>query len=227
MHWLDQAARAYPARALGLTTEILDRADAADERTGDLIRACIASLKEYHVGRADITAGTAILKIVSGLPATAKEAAKIFFPLRNALCYAEPGDPERARGIRERAARLFNQLVTASAPPTRAFIVRRLRGEQLTEQEGEEFQDSLHLLTVAGSELYFALGVFEEHSHGSTPEITSPFQPEAFNAVAPSLELMADIGDPQLAHHLVWSARRILYQCECDKPVADGANQGT
>jgi hypothetical protein len=209
VHWLDQAARAYPARALGLTKEILDRADAAAERTRDLIGACIASLTGYHVSRADATAGTAILKIVSGLPASAKEAAKIFFPLRNALCYAEPGDAERARGIRERAARLFNQLVTASAPPTRAFIDRRLRGEELTEQEDEEFQDLLHLLTVAGSELYFALGVFQEHSYGSTPEITSPFQPEAYNAVAPSLELMADIGEPQLAHHMV----QILEMC--------------
>lgn len=203
VHWLDQAARAYPVRALGLTTEILDQADSADEKTGDLIRACIASLTEYQVGRADSTASTAILKIVSGLLASAKEAAKIFFPLRNALCYDEPIDPELARGIRERAARLLNQLVTATAPPSRAFIVRRLRGEELTDQEDQEFQDLLHLLTTAGSELYFALKVFQEHSYGSTPEITSPFQPEAYNAVASSLELMADIGEPQLAHHLV------------------------
>jgi hypothetical protein len=203
VHWLDQAARAYPARALGLTTEILNNADAAEKATADLIRACIASLTEYHVSRADATAGAAILKIVSDLPASAKDAAKIFFALRNALCYDEPGDPERARGIRERAARLFNQLIGASAEPTRSFIDRRLRGEELTEQEVDQFQDLLHLLTVAGSELYFALGVFQEHSYGTTPTITSPLQSEAYAAVAPSLELMADIGETQLAHHLV------------------------
>ena len=203
VHWLDQAARAYPARALGLTTEILNNADAAEKATADLIRACIASLTEYHVSRSDATAGTAIHKIVSDLPSSANDAAKIFFPLRNALSYEEPGDPNRARGIRERAARLYNQLIAASAEPTRLFIDRRLRREELTEQEIDQFQDLLHLLTVAGSELYFALGVFQEHSYGTTPTITSPVQAEAYAAVTPSLDLMANIGEPQLAHHLV------------------------
>ena len=203
VHNLDQAARAYPARALGLIIEVLERTDAADTGRNDLIAGCIASLTEHSVGRADGTAEVAIAKIVSGLPESAKLAVKILLPLRNAIAYVEAENPERARGIRERAASLFNQLVAASVPPTRAFIERRLRREDLSEQDEEQYEALLHLLTVSGSELYFGLGVFQEHTYGSTPQITSPVQAEAYRAVASSLDLIADIGEPQLAHSLM------------------------
>jgi hypothetical protein len=203
VHNLDQAARAYPVRALGLIIEVLERTDPADTGRNDLIAGCIASLTEHSVGRADGTAEVAIAKIVSGLPESAKLAVKILLPLRNAIAYVEAENPERARGIRERAASLFNQLVAASVPPTRAFIERRLRREDLSEQDEEQYEALLHLLTVSGSELYFGLGVFQEHTYGSTPQITSPVQAEAYRAVAPSLDLIADIGEPQLAHSLM------------------------
>jgi hypothetical protein len=55
----------------------------------------------------------------------------------------------------------------------------------------------------AAHELYFASGAFQELRHGLPPVLTTPEQRELYPALAPSWDLLAEIGSPNLVHHLV------------------------
>jgi hypothetical protein len=101
--------------------------------------------------------------MVEGLPANPHDAGRVFPTLREALKYVEPGDTERALRTRERAATLFNRIASKAVLPMRELIAKRLRREELTEEEREQFENLERLLVVCGSELYFASGAFQEH----------------------------------------------------------------
>ena len=92
----------------------------------------------------------------------------------------------------------------------RELIAKRLRHEEPTQEERAQFDDLEHLLVVCGSELYFASGAFQEHRYGLPPVLTTPEQTELYHALAPSWDLLAEIGTPKLAHHWFRHSR-----CSC------------
>ena len=200
---LDQCARSHPDRALALVANMLERARTARGKPKEVTRACIACLAGYYLWRDDPTAKKSIRGIVEELPAIAQDASRVFPTLREALKYVEPANPERALRTRERAAQLFNGIVTKAVPTMRELIAKRLRDEEPTPLERAHFDDLEHFLIVCGSELYFASGAFQEHRHALPPILTTPEQTELYCAIAPSWDLLAEIGTPQLVHHLV------------------------
>ena len=200
---LAELGRAHPDRALPLVRKMLKEAPSARGKAREVTKACISCLTEYYTWRADQTAENAINEIVQGLPQTAEDAGMVFPSLRNALKYVEPGNPERALKTRERAARLYNALISKAVPPMRQLIAKKLRREKLTDQEDQQFDALGDLLIVCGGELYFASGAFQEHRYELPPIITSPEQTELYHALAPSWDLLAEIGAPKLVHSLV------------------------
>ena len=200
---LDRCARAVPDRALALMTKMLDEAGTALGKPEEVRNHCIACLTCYYLWRDDATARTTVERIVEGLPATAREACKMFPTLRNALQYVEPAHPERALRTRERAAKLFNEITGRAVPLLRELIAKRLRREKPTEEEETQFDDLERLLVTCSTELFFASGAFQELRHGLPPELTTAQQRELYPALAPSWDLLAEIGSPNLVHHLV------------------------
>src|SRR5262249_1560441 len=63
---------------------------------------------------------------------------------------------------------------------------------------------------IVGRELYFALGAFQEHRFSLPPEITSSEQPWLYHAVGPSWDLLAEVGETQLAHNLAQSLEMFI-----------------
>jgi hypothetical protein len=200
---LDRCARAHPDRALALVAKMLDEAGSARGKPEEVISNCIACLTCYYLWRDDPTARATVERIVERLPSTAHDAGRVFPTLRNALQYVEPANPERALRTRERAAKLFNAIVGRSVPAMRALIEKRLRGEEPTEHERTQFDDLQRLLVTCSTELFFASGAFQEHRQGLAPVLTTPEQTELYFALAPSWDLLAEIGSPNLVHHLI------------------------
>jgi hypothetical protein len=200
---LDRCARAVPDRALALMTKMLDEAGTALGKPEEVRKHCIACLTCYYLWRGDPIAKATIERIVEGIPATAHDAARMFPTLRNALQYVEPANPERAMRTRERAAKLFNEITGKAVPPMRELIEKRLRREEPTEEDRTQFDDLELLLGTCGTELYFASGAFQELRHGLPPELTTSEQREFYPALAASWNLLAEIGSPNLVHHLV------------------------
>lgn len=200
---LDRLGRAHPDRALALVAKMLDEAGTVHSKSEEVARSAIASLTCYYAWRDDPTAKASIEQIVAGLPATAHNAGRVFPTLRNALQYTEPANPERALKTRERAAKLFNAIISTAVPTLRELIEKRLRREELTEEEWAQFNDLERLLVVCSTELYFASGAFQEPRYGLPPVLTNPEQTELYHALAPSWDLLAEIGSPNLVHHLV------------------------
>lgn len=200
---LDRCARALPDRALALMTKMLDEAGTALGKPEEVRKLCIGCLTCYYLWRDDPTAKATVERIVEGIPATAPDAGRMFPTLRNALQYVEPAHPERALRTRERAAKLFNEIIGKAVPLMRELIAKRLRREEPTQEERTQFDDLELLLVTCGTELYFASGAFQEHRHGLPPELTTPEQRELYPALAASWDLLAEIGSPNLVHHLV------------------------
>lgn len=200
---LDRLGRAHPDRALALVAKMLDEAGTVRSKTEEVARSAIASLTCYYAWRDTPTAKASIEQIVAGLPATAHNAGRVFPTLRTALQYTEPANPERALRTRERAAKLFNMIVAKAVPALRELIEKRLRREELTEAERTQFNDLERLLVTCSTELYFASGAFQEHRYGLPPELTTPEQRELYPELAASWDLLAEIGSPNLVHHLV------------------------
>ncbi len=200
---LDRCARAVPDRALALMTKMLDEAETALGKPEEVRKHCIACLTCYYLWRDDSTAKATVDRIVEGIPATAHDAGRVFPTLRNALQYVEPANPERALSTRERAAKLFNEIIGKAVPPMRELIAKRLRREEPTQEERTQFDDLELLLVTCSNELYFASGAFQELRHGLPPELTTPEQRELYPALAASWDLLGEIGSPNLVHHLV------------------------
>lgn len=198
--WL---ARPHPDRALAIVVKMLEQAGTALGKPEEVAIACIACLTGYYLWRDDPTAKAAIERIVEGLPANAHSAGRVFPTLREALKYDEPGDPERALRTRQRAAMLFNRIAGKAVPPLRALIAKRLRREEPSVEEQEQFENLERLLVVCGSELYFASGAFQEHRYALPSVLTNPEQTELFHSLAPSWDLLVEIGAPGLVHHVV------------------------
>jgi hypothetical protein len=200
---LDRCARALPDRALPLVAKMLDDAGTALGKPEEVRKSCLACLACYYLWRDDATAKASVERIVEGIPATAHDAGRVFPTLRNALQYVEPANPERALRTRERAAKLFNEITGKAVPLMRELIEKRLRREEPTQEERTQFDDLELLLVTCSNELYFASGAFQELRHGLPPELTTPEQRELYPALAPSWDLLAEIGSPNLVHHLV------------------------
>jgi len=200
---LDRCARAHPDRAMPLIAKMLEDAGTARGKPDEVKQACIASLTCYYLWRNDGTAKSAIDAIIEGLPSTAHDAARMFRTLRDALAYAEPTNPERAFRTRERAAQVLNRIVAKAVPALRNLIEKRLAGTVPTSEERTQFDDLEHLLVVCGGELYFASGAFQEYRPGLAPVLTKPEQMEFYRAIAPSWDLLAEIGTPKLVHSMV------------------------
>ena len=200
---LDQLARAHADRALRLVATMLDQTGTVRGKPDEVAKTCIASLTCYSLWRDDPTAKASIERVVEGLPATAHDAGRVFPTLRNALQYTEPANPERALKTRERAAKLFNAIVSKAVPSMRELIEKRLRREEPSEQERTQFDDLELLLVTCSTELFFASGAFQEHRQGLPPVLANPEQTELYHALAPSWNLFAEIGSPNLVHHLV------------------------
>jgi hypothetical protein len=200
---LDQCARALPNRALALIAKMLEEAETARGKSEEVSKSCIACLTCYYLWRDDPTAKASVEGIVEGIPATAHDAGRVFPTLRNALQYVEPANPERALRTRERAAKLFNAIIGQAVPVMRELIEKRLRREEPTQEQRGQFDDLELLLVTCSSELYFASGAFQELRHGLPPVLTTPEQRELYSALAPSWNLLAEIGSPNLVHHLV------------------------
>ena len=200
---LDRCAHAAPDRALALMSKMLDEAGTALGKPEEVRKNCIACLTCYYLWRDDPTAKATVERIVEGIPATAHDAGSMFPTLRNALQYVEPANPERALRTRERAAKLFNEITGNAVPQMRELIAKRLRREEPTHEEQTHFDDLELLLVTCGTELYFASGAFQEHRYGLPPELTTPEQRELYPALAASWDLLAQIGSPNLVHHLV------------------------
>lgn len=200
---LDRCARAVPDRALALMTKMLDEAGTALGKPEEVRNHCIACLTCYYLWRDDSTAKATVDRIVEGIPATARDAGKMFPTLRNALQYVEPAHPERALRTRERAAKLFNEITGKAVPLLRELIAKRLRREEPTEEEQTQFDDLERLLVTCSTELFYASGAFQELRHGLPPELTTAEQRDLYPALASSWDLLAEIGSPNLVHHLV------------------------
>ena len=200
---LDQCARALPNRALALITKMLDEAGTARGKSEEVTNSCIACLTCYYLWRDDPTAKASVERIVEGIPATAHDAGRVFPTLRNALQYVETANPERALRTRERAAELFNAITGKAVPVMRELIEKRLRREEPTKEERAQFDDLERLLVTCSTELYFASGAFQELRHGLPPVLSTREQRELYPAIAPSWDLLAEIGSPNLVHHLV------------------------
>ncbi len=202
---LSDLGRAYPERAMTLLVSILDNAPTALGKPGELAQHCIGSLIGYYAWRGNPMAEAALDRIIASLPGTASQAVKMIHPLRDALKYAEPANPERARDTRARSAAVFNAIVSGSAPAMRALIERKLKQDALTKEEETMFDELQHLLEVCAGELYFAVGAFNEQSHILPATITTPEQPEIYKALSASWDQLAGIGSPQLVHKLIQS----------------------
>ena len=200
---LDTYARANPDRALAMVAKMLDDAGTVRGKQEEVRSACIACLTGYSLWRDDATAKDAVEKMVAGIPATAEDAGRVFPTVRNALQYVEPADPERALGTRKRAARLFNAIIGNAVSAMRELIEKRLRREEPTPEEQAQFNDLELLLVTCSRELFYASGAFQETRYGLPPELTTPEQRELYPALAPSWDLLAEIGSPNLVHHLV------------------------
>jgi hypothetical protein len=200
---LDWCARALPDHALVLIAKMLEEAGTARGKPEEVTKSCIACLTCYYLWRDDPTAKASIERIVEGIPARTHDAGTVFPTLRNALQYVEPANPERAQGTRERAAKLFNAITSKAVPVMRELIEKRLRGEEPTQEERAQFENLERLLVICSTELYFASGAFQELRHGLPPVLTTPEQTELYYALAPSWDLLAEIGSPNLVHHLV------------------------
>jgi hypothetical protein len=200
---LDRCARAVPDRALVVMTKMLDEAGTALGKPNEVRKHCIACLTCYYLWRDDPTAKATLERIVEGIPATTYDAGSMFPTLRNALQYVEPANPERALRTRERAAKLFNEITGKAVPRMRELVAKRLRHEEPTQEERTHFDDLELLLVTCGTELYFASGAFQEHRYGLPPELTTPEQRALYPALSASWELLAEIGSPNLVHHLV------------------------
>ncbi len=200
---LERCARALPNRALALIAKMLDEAGTARGKQEEVTTSCIACLTCYYLWRDDPTAEASIKRIVEGIPATAHDAGRVFPTLRNALQYEEPVNPERALRTRERGAKLFNAITSKAVPVMRELIEKRLGGEEPTQEERAQFDNLERLLVICSTELYFASGAFQELRHGLPPVLTNPEQTELYHALAPSWDLLAEIGSPNLVHHLV------------------------
>jgi hypothetical protein len=200
---LDRCARALPNRALALIAKMLDEAATARGKSEEVTTNCIACLTCYYLWRDDPTAKASVERIVEGIPATAQDAGRVFPTLRNALQYVEPANPERALRTRERAAKLFNAITGKAVPVMRELIEKRLRREEPTQEERAKFDDLERLLVTCSTELYFASGAFQELRHGLPSVLTTPEQRELYPALAPSWDLLAEIGSPNVVHHLV------------------------
>jgi hypothetical protein len=200
---LDRCAREVPDRALALMTKMLDQAGTALGKPEEVRKHSIACLTCYYLWRDDPTAKATVERIVEEIPATAYDAGSVFPTLRNALQYVETANPERALHTRERAAKLFNEITGKAVPLIRELIAKRLRREEPTQEERTQFDDLELLLVTCGTELYFASGAFQELRHALPPELTTPEQRELYPALAASWNLLAEIGSPNLVHHLV------------------------
>jgi hypothetical protein len=200
---LDQCARMHPDRALALVANMLDEAGTARGKPEEVTKSCIACLTCYYLWRDDPTAKASVDRIVEGIPATAQDAGRVFPTLRNALQYVDPANPERALRTRERAATLFKAITGKAVPEMRGLIDKRLRREEPTQEERAKFDDLELLLVTCSTELYFASGAFQEPRYGLPPVLTIPEQRELYYALAPSWDLLVEIGSPNLVHHLV------------------------
>jgi hypothetical protein len=200
---LDHLGRAHPSRALALVAKMLNEAGTVRSKSEEVARSCIGSLTCYYAWRDDPTAKASIEQIVAGIPATADDAGRVFPTLRNALQYTEPTNLDRGLKTRERAAKLFNAIVEKAVPRLRELIDKRLRSEEPTEDERTQFDDLERLLVTCSTELYFASGAFQELRHGLPPVLTTPEQSELYHALAPGWDLLAEIGSPNVVHHLV------------------------
>jgi hypothetical protein len=200
---LDQCARVHPDRALALMTKLLDEAGTAHGKPEEVTKGCIACLTCYYLWRDDPTAKLSIERIVEGIPVTAHDAGRVFPTLRNALQYVETANPERALRTRERAARLFNAITGKAVPVMRDLIEKRLRREEPTQEQRMQFDDLEILLVTCSTELHFASGAFQENRLGLPPVLATQEQRELYHALAPSWDLLVEIGSPNLVHHLV------------------------
>jgi hypothetical protein len=202
---LSDLGRAYPERAMTQLVSILDSAPTALGKADELAQHCIGSLIGYYAWRVDPIAQAALDRIIGSLPGTATRAVKMIHPLRDALKYTEPANPQRARDTRVRSAAVFNAIVSGSGPAMRKLIERKLQQEALTTDEETMFDELQHLLEVCAGELYFAVGAFNEQSHILPATITTPEQPEIYKALSISWDQLAGIGSPQLVHKLIQS----------------------
>ena len=94
--------------------------------------------------------------------------------------------------------------------PLRPLIAAIARKEELSEADAKTFVELIELVRIVGRELYFALGAFQEHRFSLAPEITSSEQPWLYHAVGPSWDLLAEIGETQLAHNLAQSLEMFI-----------------
>ncbi len=200
---LDRCAQTHPDRALAIVAKMLTEAGTARGKAEEIRNNCIACLTCYYLWRDDPTAKASVERIVEGIPAMAHDAGRVFPTLRNALRYVEPANPERPLGTREWAAKLFNAITGKAVPLMRELIEKRLRREEPLQEERAQFDDLELLLATCSTGLYFASGAFQELRYGSPPVLTTPEQRELYLALAPSWDLLAEIGSPNLVHHLV------------------------
>jgi hypothetical protein len=209
---LDQLARAHPTRALLLVKHIFDGIDINEEGTSELTRSCVLCLTRYYVWRADGTGEEVVVHLATELPQRRKEAGMMLFALRHGMMAAEKGElsAEEALSVRLRSVRIFNLLVTNATALLRPLIAAIARKEELSEADAKTFVELIELVRIVGRELYFALGAFQEHRFSLAPEITSSEQPWLYHAVGPSWDLLAEIGETQLAHNLAQSLEMFI-----------------
>ncbi len=207
----EELARAHPDRALYSVAHILERIDPKQEGASELTRFCVTSLTRYYIWRADATGESAVVRLATELPQSV-EAGMMLFPLRHGMMATASADfsAEQALSIRERSVRIFNLLVTNATALLRPLIAAMARKENLSEEDSKLLGELVDLVRIIGRELYFALGAFQQNRFPLPPEITSSEQRWLYHAVGPSWDLLAEIGDTQLAHNLTQSLEMFI-----------------
>ncbi len=208
----DQLARAHPTRALALVKQILEGIDTEEEASSELIRSCVLCLTRYYVWRGDGTGEAVVRQLATDLPRTRHEAGMMLFAIRHGMMAAESAErsAQEALLVRQRSVEIFNLLVANTTRRLKPLISAMARSENLLEQDSKTFIELIELARVIGRELYFAVGAFQEHRFSLPPKITSAEQPWLYHAVGPSWNLLAEIGETQLAHNLMQSLEMFI-----------------
>ena len=209
---LGQLARAHPGRALQLISEILERTDASQPGADELRRLAIQNLTEYYLWRGDKTAHASILKLVSGLPETDREAANMTFALRHGMMAKaiEGRSEDEAQATRERSVEIFT-LVIDKATDIFGPLIQKLSAKQdLDADEVKRFQSMKALASNLSQELYFAVGAFQEGRPYGPPKVEFPEQVWLYHAIGKHWDKLADIGEAKIAHSLTQSLEMFI-----------------
>ncbi len=198
---LARLAGAHPDRVAELTNIILRRVH--DGPGADHAReACVSTLVGLYVWRNEQLSRRVVFELAQDARRLAKEGALIPHNLREALTWGDVDQPiQDSEDARSRAVQLFHTFAVTACQGFEEAVQGMQATDGTSAADRENLKAIARVVDTSAAELYFSSGVFDQRQ-GRT-EVPKAKQERFYRELAPTIERLALVGLPSVAHHLV------------------------